>query len=166
MLQLQPVTLNYSTINGSALDPPAPPHIQPAYYGGLVIDTLIGNTGLASIVELTVDEPDTSGYAAFENGELVRAAFVNLNAWVANSTGTRPVTHIDLDFVNGTTTAATATARRLVINYADDTQNLTWAGQSYEETPTVSPTGALQLETIDLSEGFDLRATEAILLTF
>ncbi|KAH9928926.1 glycoside hydrolase family 79 protein [Fomitopsis serialis] len=163
---LQPVALNYSTINGSALDPPAPPHVQPAYYGGLVINTLIGNSGAASIVELTVDESDTTGYAAFENGQLTRAVFVNLNAWVASSTGTRPTVHIDLDFVNGTTTAKTATARRLVINYADDTQNLTWAGQSYEETADVSPTGQLDLETIDLTDGFDLRATEAILLTF
>ncbi|TFY67602.1 hypothetical protein EVJ58_g1519 [Rhodofomes roseus] len=163
---LQPVTLNYSTINGSALDPPAPPHIQPAYYGGLVIDTFIGNSGAASIVELTVNDPDTAGYAAFENGQLTRAVFVNLNAWVADSTGTRPVVHIGLDFVNGTTSASTATGRRLVINYADDTQNLTWAGQSYEETANVSPTGQLDLETIDLSDGFDLRATEAILLTF
>ncbi|KZT63900.1 glycoside hydrolase family 79 protein [Daedalea quercina L-15889] len=162
---LQPVTLNYSTINGSALDPPAPPHIQPAYYGGLVVDTFVGNSSAASIVELVVNEPDTSGYAAFENGQLARAVFVNLNAWVTNSTGTRPVVHIDPEFVNGTT-ATTATARRLVINYADDTQNLTWAGQSYEETTLVSPTGQLDLETIILSEGFDLRATEAILLTF
>ncbi|KZT74569.1 glycoside hydrolase family 79 protein [Daedalea quercina L-15889] len=163
---MQPVTLNYSIINGSALDPPEPPHIQPPYYGGLVVDTLLGDSGAASIVELTVDEPDTSGYAVFEDGQLARAVFVNLNAWVANSTGTRPIVHIDLDFVNGSTMALTATAERLVINHADDTQNLTWAGQSYEETADVRPTGQLVLETIDLSEGFDLRATEAILLTF
>ena len=160
------MTLNYSTINGSALDPPAPPHIQPPYYGGLVINTFIGDSGAARVVELTVDEPSTTGYAAFEDGQLMRAVFVNLDAWVSSSTGTRPVVHIGLDFLNGTTTAATATARRLVINYADDIQNLTWAGQSYEETEDVSPTGRLELETIELSEGFDLRATEAIILSF
>lgn len=121
---------------------------------------------MTRIVELTINEPDTTGYAAFEDGQLVRAVFVNLHAWVANSTGTRPVVHIGLDFVNGTTTAVTATGQRLVIKYADDTQNLTWAGQSYEETADVRPTGQLQLETIELSEGLDLRATEAIVLTF
>ena len=113
-----------------------------------------------------MDEPDITGYAAFEDEQLVRAVFVNLNAWVASSTGTRPVVHIGLDFVNGTTTVTTATARRLVINHADDTQNLTWAGQSYEETVDVRPTGQLKLETIELSEGFNLRATEAIVVTF
>ena len=163
---MQPVALNRSITNGSALDPPEPPHIMPAYYGGLVVNTFIGDSGAARIVELTVDEPDITGYAAFEGGELARAVFVNLDAWVVNSTGTRPSTHIDLSFVNGTASGSTAAARRLVINHADDTQNLTWAGQSYEETAEVSATGQLEVETIDLTRGFDLRATEAILLVF
>jgi len=163
---LQPVTLNYSTINGTPLNPPAPPHIQPAFYGGLVIDTFIGSSGLAQIVELDVPNNNTSGYAAFEGGRLTRAVFVNLNAWVVNSTGTRPVVHIDLDLVNGTGIASQATARRLVIQHADDTANLTWAGQSYEQTALVSPTGQVVLEDVNLQEGLDLQTTEAVLLTF
>ncbi|KZT13293.1 glycoside hydrolase family 79 protein [Laetiporus sulphureus 93-53] len=161
---LQPITLNYSTIDGSILDPPEPPHIQPPYYGGLVVDTLVGNSGAASIVELDVPENDTTGYAVYESGTLARAVFVNLNAWTTNSTGTRPVVHIDLDFAFGV--VSSASARRLVINYADDTSNLTWAGQSYEESSDISPTGQLVLEDINVEEGLDLRATEAILLTF
>lgn len=174
--QIQPVTLNYSTINGSPLDPPAAPHIQPAYYGGLVIDTFVGSTGSSQIVELSVSDNNTSGYAVFEGGQLVRAVFVNLHAWVANSTGTRPIVHIDLNFAmptNGTagssvgaSPATQATARRLVIQQADDTANLTWAGQSYEETTDVSPTGQVVVENINLQEGLDLRATEAVLITF
>ncbi|KAI0915487.1 hypothetical protein AcV5_003693 [Taiwanofungus camphoratus] len=173
---IQPVTLNYSTINGSPLDPPAAPHIQPAYYGGLVIDTFVGSTGSSQIVELSVSDNNTSGYAVFEGGQLVRAVFVNLHAWVANSTGTRPIVHIDLNFAmptNGTagssvgaSPATQATARRLVIQQADDTANLTWAGQSYEETTDVSPTGQVVVENINLQEGLDLRATEAVLITF
>ncbi|PCH41758.1 glycoside hydrolase family 79 protein [Wolfiporia cocos MD-104 SS10] len=161
---LQPVTLYNSTIDGSPLDPPAPPHIQPPYYGGLVIDTFVGSSGSAQIVELDVADNNTSGYAAFEDGQLARAVFVNLHAWVTNSTGTRPVVHINLDFANGTATQATA--RRLVIQHADDTANLTWAGQSYEQTADVSPTGQVVVENVNLQEGIDLRATEAILLTF
>lgn len=162
---MQPATLNRSITNGSALDPPEPPHIMPTYYGGLVVDTFIGNSGDARIIELVVDEPDITGYAAFESEQLARAVFVNLNAWVVNSTGTRPSAHIDLGVVNGTTNGTVA-VRRLVIDYADDTQNLTWAGQSYEETADVSPSGELEVEMVDLAEGFDLRATEAILLVF
>ena len=163
---MQPVTHNRSITNGSALDPAEPPHIMPPYYGGLVVDTFIGDSGASRIVELTVDEPVLTGYAAFEGEHLSRAVFVNLDAWVVNSTGTRPSVHVDLDFVNGTTGGMTAAARRLVINHADDTQNLTWAGQSYEETAEVSSTGELEGETVDLAEGFELRATEAILLVF
>lgn len=51
---------------------------------------------------------------------------MNLNAWVVNSTGTRPSAHIDLDVADGTTNGTTAAARRLVIDYADETQSLTW----------------------------------------
>ncbi|KAI1792600.1 hypothetical protein LXA43DRAFT_1005877 [Ganoderma leucocontextum] len=31
--QFQPVRLNRPTIDGSPIDPPQPPHVQPAYYG-------------------------------------------------------------------------------------------------------------------------------------
>ncbi|CCM03869.1 uncharacterized protein FIBRA_06020 [Fibroporia radiculosa] len=160
----QPITLNYSTIDGSPLNPPELPHIQPPYYGGLVVDTFVGSTGSAQVVELDVPNNNTSGYAAFEGGQLVRALFINLDAWTTNSTGTRPVVHLDLDF-DGITTSY-AMARRLVIQHADDTSNLTWAGQSYEQTSNVSPTGQLVLETVNLQQGIDIRATEAVLLTF
>ncbi|GBE78909.1 predicted protein [Sparassis crispa] len=166
---IQPVTLNYSTIDGTPLDPPAPPHIQPAYYGALVIGTFVGTSGSSKIVELDVPNANVSGYAAFEAGRLARVVFVNLQAWITNSTGTRPSVHIDLNFaLNGVATSPpdVANARRLVIQHADDTQNLTWAGQSYEETSDVSPTGPLVIEGVDLVQGFDLNATEAILIEF
>ena len=175
--QFQPATLNRSTIDGSALDPPLAPHIQPGYYAGLVINTFIGRTGSSKVVELTVGDSNVSGYAAFEYGRLVRAVFVNLHAWLLSSTGERPSVHIDLDFALGsasggdTQSAVDAfwgrkvTAKRLVIEHADDTANLTWAGQSYE-TPDAQPKGRFVTERVVLSEGVDLRSTEAILLEF
>ncbi|OCH91400.1 glycoside hydrolase family 79 protein [Obba rivulosa] len=174
---IQPVTLNFSTIDNSPLDPPEPPHIQPAYYGGLVVDTFIGDTGSAAIIELSVDDDDVSGYAAFENGLFVRAVFVNMHPWLASDSGTRPSVHIDLDVMLGfgedgsplldvdLFMGQTATARRLVIQHADDVSNLTWAGQSWENSD-ISPTGGLDLEMVDFSAGLDIRATEAVLVTF
>ena len=55
--------------------------------------------------------------------------------------------------------------RRLVIQHADDVANLTWAGQSYE-TNNVQPSGRLVVEEIEVAQGFDLRSTEAILISF
>ncbi|PCH34775.1 glycoside hydrolase family 79 protein [Wolfiporia cocos MD-104 SS10] len=161
---IQPVTLHNSTANGAPLDPPEPPYIQPPYYGGLVVDTFVGSTGSAEIVELDVADENISGYAAFESGRLARAVFVNLHAWVANSTGTRPVTRIKLRFVDSN--VSSATARRLTIQHADDIMNLTWAGQSYEKSASVSPTGQKIVEEVVLSEDIELRATEALLLDF
>lgn len=162
-------------MDGSPLDPPSPPHIQPPYYGGLVITNFVGRSGASKLVELTVNDTNVSGYAAFEGDHLVRAVFINLNAWLSDSTGTRPSTHIDLSFVSdlsGNSTTENAedlglipTARRLIIDHADDVSNLTFGGQSYE-TADVHPTGRVVRETVNLNTGIDLRATEAILIDF
>lgn len=175
MLQIQPITLNRSTIDGSPLDPPEQPHIQPSYYAGLLINTFIGSSGNAQISELTVWDDNVSGYAAYENGKLVRAVFINLDAWLQSSVGSRPSVHIDpiLYWSEDSSVASDAAAwknkkaqgRRIIINHADDIQNLTWAGQSWE-TSDIRPKGRLVVEKVDLASGFDLRSTEAILLSF
>ncbi|KAI0092691.1 glycoside hydrolase family 79 protein [Irpex rosettiformis] len=183
---IQPVTLNRSTIDGSPLTPPEQPHIQPSYYAGLFINTFIGSSGNTQISELTVWDDNVSGYAAYEHGKLVRAAFVNLDAWLVSSVGLRPSVHVNPILYwsqDGSTTNTTGgsvnanaaeaawkhekvNAKRIIINHADDVQNLTWAGQSWEKTGDVRPTGRLVVEKVDLAKGFDLRSTEAILLEF
>lgn len=111
-----------------------------------------------------MNDSNVSGYAAFEGGKLVRAVFVNLHPWLAGSTGTRPSVHIDFAFTGGSKTG-NATARRLLIQHADDTANVTWAGQSFETTSGL-PSGSVVTESISLSEGLDLPATEAMLVDF
>ena len=159
---MQPITLNRSIIDNSPLDPPEPPHIQPPFYGGLLVNTLVGASRTpARITELTVADDNVTGYAAYDaSGTLVRAVFVNLHAWLVSSTGDRPVVHLDFAGVEGS-----VKARRLVIDHADDTANLTWAGQSYENE-AVRSAGAEVVESVVLADGVDLRATEAILLEF
>ena len=107
-----------------------------------------------------MNNANVTAYAAFEGGKLARAVFVNLGAWLQSSTGTRPSVHIGFG-----TMAGSATLRRLAIQHADDTANLTWAGQSFE-TADVSPAGSVVTETVVLSQGFDIHSTEAVLLNF
>ncbi|TFK85874.1 glycoside hydrolase family 79 protein [Polyporus arcularius HHB13444] len=161
---IQPITLNRSIIDNSPLNPPQPPHVQPVYYGGLVVNTLVGSTGSSRIVELSVNDSNVSGYAAFEGGKLVRAVFINLHPWLASSTGTRPSVHIDFAFTGGSK-SGNATARRFLIQHADDTANVTWAGQSFE-TASGLPSGSVVRESVVLSKGLDLPATEAVLVDF
>ncbi|PIL37311.1 hypothetical protein GSI_01004 [Ganoderma sinense ZZ0214-1] len=97
----QPVTLNRSTTDGSPLDPPSAPHIQPSFYGAIVINSFVGKTGASKIVELDVGDSNVSGCAVFEGNAVKRAVFINLHAWLTSSTGTRPSVHIDLDFASG-----------------------------------------------------------------
>ncbi|KAI0686429.1 glycoside hydrolase family 79 protein [Cytidiella melzeri] len=173
---IQPITLNRSTTDGSPLNPPEPAHIQPSYYAGLFINTLIGPSRGTEIYELTVWDDNVSGYAVYEHGKLARAAFINLDAWLVSSTGTRPSVHIDTELflsqnassaVAGSTTVGrgTVNARRIVIDHADDVSNVTWAGQSFE-TSDVQPKGPVVVEKVSLAKGFELRSTEAILLDF
>ena len=61
---------------------------------------------------------------------------------------------------------ATMTIRRLVVDHADDLGNLTWAGQSYEESADASPTGQEVVEVVPVHQGVDLRASEAVLVSF
>ncbi|KAK7692780.1 hypothetical protein QCA50_004413 [Cerrena zonata] len=141
---------------------PNPRTVMASYYGGILVNNFIGSSGSAEIVELTIPDDNVSGYAAFEGNVLKRAVFINMHAWLLSSTGTRPFVHIDL---LSTFSSKTASAKRLIINHADDTQNLTFAGQSFE-TSDARPTGKISQETIDLTKGLDIRSTEAVLLSF
>lgn len=161
--KFQPVTLNRSILDGTPLNPPQPPHVQPAYYAAILVARAVGHDA-ARIVELTVPADNVSGYAIYENGRLARAVFVNLDAWLTTSTGTRPSVHLQLEFGMGPAAPQTATVRRLTIQHADDVSGLTLGGQSYE-TPDATVSGSETLQTIRMSDGVDIASTEAILLS-
>jgi len=120
--QFQPISLNRSIEDGSTLNPPQAPRVQPAYYAAILVARAIGKTGKAKISEVTVADSNVSGYAIYEGSKLVRAVFINLNAWLLSSTGTRP--SVTLAFSLGSNGPKTATGRRLVIAHADDTAGL------------------------------------------
>ncbi|KAH9936750.1 uncharacterized protein BXZ73DRAFT_76573 [Epithele typhae] len=128
--------------------------------------------GNARVVELDVGDNNVACYVAYEHGRLFRAVFVKLHAWLASSTGARPSVHIDLGFARGVGAAGNAfwhgggkaRAKQLVIGHVDDTEGLTWAGQSYEDSGDVSPTGRMINKEVVLNKGLDLRSTEAVLL--
>jgi len=49
--------------------------------------------------------------------------------------------------------------------HADDVSGLTWGGVSYE-TEDARPSGEETVETVDISDGFDINATEVVMLSF
>ncbi|KAI0751852.1 glycoside hydrolase family 79 protein [Daedaleopsis nitida] len=165
---IQPVALNRSIIDNTPLDPPAPPQVYPSYYGGLVVNTFIGASGSSQISELNVNDTNVSGYAAFEEGRLVRAVFVNLHAWLKNSAGARPSVHIALNLTGadiGAFPGQRVVARRMALQHADDVGNLTWAGRSYE-TADALPRGGIAQEDGSLADGVAILASEAVLIDF
>ncbi|PIL36362.1 hypothetical protein GSI_00050 [Ganoderma sinense ZZ0214-1] len=162
----QPVSLNRSIDDASPLNPPSAPQILPIYYGGLLINTFIGKTGSSKLVELTINDAYTTGYAVYEANKLVRVALVNLQPWLASSKGTRPSLTVNLTFsASAINQNSTITAQRLVLDHADDRENLTWGGRSWE-TADAQPTGDAVAETVSLASGVQLRASEAILIDF
>ena len=161
-------------MDNSSLSPPSQPYLQPSYYGGLVVNTAVGGeaaSGTTKIVELDISSPNLSGYAIFEADRLVRAVFVNLNAWLKSDEGVRErdAYHIDLGFASsygyGEDAKKEIKVKRLDIGYADDIANLTWGGQSWE-TPEFLVSGEEDIETNSLDKGVDIKETEAILVWF
>ncbi|KAJ3724138.1 glycoside hydrolase family 79 protein [Lentinula guzmanii] len=163
---IQPVTLNTSINDGTPLPEPLPPHIQPAYYGAIVAAEAIGKAGGTSVSELSLDSDTMSGYAFYSNeGQLSKALFINSEGFFTSSGTNRTSIHLDLDFTGTGQSPSRMTVKRLEIGHADDTSGLTWGGQTYE-TSDALVSGMLSVETINIGDGLDIPATQAILVTF
>lgn len=111
--QIQPITLTRSIRDGSPLSPPLAAHIQPEYYAAIIAGEAIGNSGNTQIQELTIDDPQISGFAFYENGRLVRAVFINLQSY----TGTSARASVLLNLGWTGAGPSTMTVKRLAIKY-------------------------------------------------
>ncbi|THV02264.1 hypothetical protein K435DRAFT_817806 [Dendrothele bispora CBS 962.96] len=159
---IQPATLTISPRNGSELSSPLPPHIQPAYYAAVIAAEAIGKGGNTQIAELIVNNTMVSGHGFFVDGRITRAVFINLEAFLTTSSSRQSV-HVDLSFASGG--PSEMSIKRLAIGHADDESGVTWGGVSYETTDG-RPSGKESVETVDVSSGFDIKATEVVLLSF
>lgn len=99
-IQIQPITLTRSTLDGSTLSRPLPPHIQPQYYAAIIAAEAIGNSGRTRIVELDIADTRISGYAFYKDDQLTNAILINSLAFFTTTTTERPYTHVDLSFAN------------------------------------------------------------------
>ncbi|KAJ3854436.1 hypothetical protein EV368DRAFT_80616 [Lentinula lateritia] len=64
--------LTRSISDGFPLSAPLPPYIQPQYYAGIVAAQAIGPYGNTLISELTIDNPQISGYAFYDDSQVKR----------------------------------------------------------------------------------------------
>ncbi|KAF9024934.1 glycoside hydrolase family 79 protein [Hymenopellis radicata] len=161
---IQPVELTRSTLDGSPLPAPLPPHVQPQYYAAVIAGEAIGKTGGAQAVEVPIDNTRLAGYAFYEHGALARAVFINSRAHFANAT--RSVIHVGLDYAGSSTAKpTTAHVKRLAIGLADDVSGLKWGGQTYE-TADGRVQGQLKVDDIQVVNGFNIQDSEAVLLSF
>ncbi|KDR81787.1 hypothetical protein GALMADRAFT_221653 [Galerina marginata CBS 339.88] len=160
---IQPVTLTVSTTDGTPLQKPLPPHVQPQYYGAIIAAEAIGK-GTTRAVELTIDNERISGYAFYSGNRLARIVLINSQAYLATTIGTRPSTLVKLAFT-GSGAPTKMVVKRLAIAHADDTSGLTWGGQTYE-TANAKVSGTLKTTSANVADGVTISATEAVLLTF
>ncbi|EIM91055.1 uncharacterized protein STEHIDRAFT_128057 [Stereum hirsutum FP-91666 SS1] len=163
---VQPVTLNRSILDGSTLSKPLAPHIQSAYYAAVITAEAIGPSGSTQAVELTVNNSQVSGFGFFENGNLARAVFINLNAFTGDKA--RASVHVVPSFVGGQpgcSAPSTMSVKRLSIPFANGTSGVTWGGQTYE-TADGKVQGQLNVTTVPVTAGVDVHDTEAVLLSF
>jgi len=104
--------LTRSTVDGTPLPNPLPPHVQPQYYAAIIAAEAIGKSGNTHMVELTITDSSITGYAFYEKSRLARAVFINLHAFLSTSSS-RGQAHVDLTLVNGS--VGSATLKRLTI---------------------------------------------------
>ncbi|KAF5334551.1 hypothetical protein D9758_015776 [Tetrapyrgos nigripes] len=191
---IQPTTLTRSPVDGSTLPSPLPPHIQPPYYAAIIAAEAIGNNSRLGdgtrLVELALgNSANLSAYTFFEDFEdesgsgestrsrsrLARAVFINLEVF-SSSMEKRTSVHVDFDFDfsdfgddSDARRIAVAPSmmqvKRLAIGHADDTSGLTWGGVTYE-TNDGRYSGEESIEIVDVEDGFDIQATEVVLLSF
>jgi hypothetical protein len=114
--QIQPVTLNRSTLDGSLLSTPLPPHIQPQYYAAIIAAEAIGNSSDTQVTEVNINDTSISGYAFYEGGRLTKAILINSLAFSTTTTTPRPSTHVNLTLANGTVSSQ-MDVKRLVVPY-------------------------------------------------
>ncbi|KAF5364746.1 hypothetical protein D9758_009300 [Tetrapyrgos nigripes] len=162
---IQPTELFVSITDGSPLDTPLPPHIQPIYYAAIIAADATGDDGDTLLSVLEIDNDNITVHGFFDsNGAIKRAVFINLEGHFSDSDEERTSVHIDLDFgdSDGPTTMQ---IKRLHVPFADADHSLTWGGVTYE-TEDGRPTGEQSMTTACVSDGFDIRATEVVLLSF
>jgi hypothetical protein len=112
---IQPVALNRSILDGSPLDPPLPPHVQPAYYGMIIAAEALGSSGQVQVAELNISDPDVAGYGFYEGGQIARAVIINSRAFLSDGP-TRNTKHVNLSLPAGTLNG-TMVIKRLSIGY-------------------------------------------------
>ncbi|KAF8309021.1 glycoside hydrolase family 79 protein [Clavulina sp. PMI_390] len=164
---IQPVTLYRDTETGETLKTPLAAHVQPQYYAAIIATSFIGSARChKEIAEITVPDAEVGGYAAYEDGVLKRAVFINNNAYLRNSTAARGSVSLDLKFAESSLSKPNKIeVRRLEIQYADDKSGLKFGGRSYE-TSTALPSGKDTFSVQKLSQPLVIQDTEAILVTF
>ena len=114
--QIQPVSLTRSTLDGSPLSPPLPPHIQPQYYAAIIAAEAIGNSGNTKVIELNVNDTRISGYAFYQGDQLRKAILINSLAFFTTTTTARPSTHVNLTFASATVSSQMK-VKRLFVPY-------------------------------------------------
>jgi hypothetical protein len=168
---IQPVPLDRDIQHGTKLPQPMPPHVQPQYYGAIIVAQATGSSGNASVVELKVGHVFVSGYAVYEGDTLKRAVFVHGRAWTSGDEQrgrARPSTQIFLSGLPSSLSSSAVKVRRLSVSHSDDTYpaaNVTWAGQGYNTTDG-RVSGDEVVETRKLADGIDLGASEIVLVEF
>ncbi|EIN04315.1 hypothetical protein PUNSTDRAFT_108442 [Punctularia strigosozonata HHB-11173 SS5] len=160
---IQPIALNRSILDGSALAQPLAPHVQPAYYGMIIAAEALGSSGRVQVAELDISNADVAGYAFYEGGIIMRAVLINSRAFLS-TTSSRNTVHVDLN-LSSASLNGTMTIKRLSIGHADDESGLAWGGQTYE-TPDGRVSGDEIMERSTIRAGVDVQDTEIVLLNF
>ncbi|EYE96476.1 glycosyl hydrolase family 79 C-terminal domain-containing protein [Aspergillus ruber CBS 135680] len=107
----------------------AEPNTRPPYYGQIMVAHALGNSNSTRLANIPLPSDTESAYAVYHNELLSRLVALNLEAWYANSTTTRPSKEYTFRIPGRYTTA---NVLRFMGPGADARSNLTFDGVSYD----------------------------------
>lgn len=150
------------SLTGVPLSTPLAAHVQPAYYGALVVAEFLGNGSSRTVTELSINSDTLAGYARYgASNTLESIVLINSAPYLSSSSSPRPITSVSLGLGNG----LNMNVKTLAIGHADDTSGLSWGSQSFE---TVAGTagGTLSTLTVNAGTAVNVSASEVVLLKF
>ncbi|KAJ5653850.1 hypothetical protein N7490_000853 [Penicillium lividum] len=105
-----------------------PPATRPPYYGQIMVASAIGHSKDTRVVNIPLSEDTESAYAIYDGDKLSKIAVVNMRAYNATNTGSRPNREYKFKAAGN----HHAKVERLTAPGSDSLENVTFGGVSYD----------------------------------
>lgn len=140
-----------------------PPQVFSTFYAQVFAVDFIGTNPKVQVQNIDLNREFLSAYAAYDDGKLARAAFVNLKSWAPQTDGpNRPEQTVQFHVPNNSVKKLKVKTLTSPFGFTDGAADMTWAGMKWDHdhqppgkgyvvgeqfrTVSVDETGAVKVE--------------------